>query len=664
MLAACGGETSGEGTTDTTDTSDTTSIFAPGGDAPTIPENKLALVVDGKSEYQIVVPEGAGNAEMDAAYELRLVIRLLTGVELEIVEDSAPMQDAEIVIGSTMRNLHYDPPTEDYQNGYAAFIRGERIILEGGSASGLRHAVAAFVKDCLGYDIDGEELYFAEPVETLLCKNEYQTVLPFFTLFKDALTASIVYDGTYMQKRMAYVLRDELLAQLKSSDEDPVPELMGNTANRDDDGKYIELVVDKKLENGTWEIEVADDNLIILYAKDYYGFVGGARTLAGYLKKQLDFITEEQAAGDYRDTLTELEQATAYAYDKRGEHRVMFYNVLWDDNDISAERIQLNKTLIGTYLPNVLGLQEMNKNKRGKTADGKGGLVAELEEIGYAEAVDPRVRNAYATNEIIPGTDSFATTGANAGQLLNGYGIDNVASRVTVDGEAFYPYFNCAPLFYNTKTTRLIEAEYYWYKNQWDKRPGQSHPNWPNDCGSKAATWGVFEDLATGDRYIVINTHMCTRSDYIRGLQGQELVDLANKLIAEYDCPVILGGDMNGRYTAANFLCLEENGFVDVEKNNLASIYTSKTRGHHTYPVEDAEKGIVQPAPDDNTGTSTSEYSVDHIMIYNVDPGEMEIFVFGVIIDECSMSGADHFPMLFDFSIHTDQKQPTESAEQ
>jgi endonuclease/exonuclease/phosphatase family metal-dependent hydrolase len=157
---------------------------------------------------------------------------------------------------------------------------------------------------------------------------------------------------------------------------------------------------------------------------------------------------------------------------------------------------------------------------------------------------------------------------------------------------------------------------------------------------------------------------MCTRSEYIRGLQAQEVVDLMQTLIAEYDCPVILGGDFNGRYTATNYLCFESNGFVDVEKNNLASLYTSKFRGHHTYPVEDEEKGIIQPAPDDNTGDYNASYSVDHVMINNVDPGEMEIFVFGVLVDECSMSGADHFPMLFDFSIHTDQKQPTESAEQ
>ena len=121
-----------------------------------------------------------------------------------------------------------------------------------------------------------------------------------------------------------------------------------------------------------------------------------------------------------------------------------------------------------------------------------------------------------------------------ATEQINATEFEGVASnglvKVTVNGETFYTFFNCAPLLYNTKTTRLIKSEYYWYKNQWDKRDGMSHENSAGDCASKAATWGVFESIATRERYIVISTHMCTRSDYIRGLQGQEMVDLIEQL--------------------------------------------------------------------------------------------------------------------------------------
>ena len=458
---------------------------------------------------------------------------------------------------------------------------------------------------------------------------------------------SIVYDGSYLQKRYAHEWAEVLADTVEALDASKV-----GVVDRElsDDYYRIELCKTDDVEAGWWYIERTSDKLVRVYAADGYGFVGASRYFAN-VWKQTGAYTEVGAAGSYLDTLTELEQATAYAYDRQGEYRVMFYNVLWDNTD-KEERITLNANVVNIYQPDVLGLQEMKSTKRGDAEDGKGGLIAELAQLGYVEAIDPRVKNFYDKSEKIPGTDASLTTDTEAHVELNGYGTGG-GTKVTVNGETFYTFFNCAPLLYNTKTTRLIEADYYWYKNQWDTRTGQTHDNSAGDCASKAATWGVFEDIDTGDRYIAISTHMCTRSDYIRGLQGQEMIDLIAELTEKYDCPVILGGDYNGTYTSANYKCFEENGLIDVEKNDLASLYTTKTRGHHTYPAYNEAKESVQPAPNDNTGTASSDKSVDHIMITNVDEGEMDIFVFGVVIDDNTLSGADHFPMYMDFSIQS-----------
>jgi hypothetical protein len=92
-----------------------------------------------------------------------------------------------------------------------------------------------------------------------------------------------------------------------------------------------------------------------------------------------------------------------------------------------------------------------------------------------------------------------------------------------------------------------------------------------------------------------------------------------------------------------------------VEKNNLPTVHNSKTRGHHTYPAYNREKDMVDVAPNDNTGSASSSGSVDHIMIGNVEQDEMEVAVFGVIIDTMTLSGADHFPMMMDFSINGEE---------
>ena len=457
---------------------------------------------------------------------------------------------------------------------------------------------------------------------------------------------SVTYDGGYLGHRYAYEWTQMLVDTVDALDASEVGVYEGKLS---DEYYRIELSADATVGSGNWRIERVNDRLVRVYAADGYGFIGASRYFAEAWEQSGSY-TAEIASGSYLQTLSELEGGTAYAYNRQGEVRVMFYNVLWGE-PTPDERNQLNAETVRRYLPDVLGLQEMNKSKRGNTQDGKGGLIAELEALGYVEAIDPRVKNLYGTEERIPGTDASLTTDVTEHTELYGYGTKG-GTEVTVNGETFYTFFNCAPLLYNAQTTRLIAADYYWYRNQWDKRTGQKHENGATDCASKAATWGVFENLATGERYIAISTHMCTRSDYVRGLQGQEMVELIERLSAEYDCPIILGGDYNGTYTSANYRIFEQNGMIDVEKNGLATVYTSKTRGHHTYPAFNEEAGLTLPASGDNTGTAGSDKSVDHIMLANVEEGELTVGIFALIIDDCTMSGADHFPMVMDFTIN------------
>ena len=133
ILASCGGGASTtEPTTPTTD---------PNNQGGTPPQNVLTLVSNGASDYQIVVAEGEDDDIVDIAYELRWVIKQLTGVELPVVEDSAPMKDTEIVVGNTMRNLYYDP-VEESETAYF---------------DALEEARESFF-DC--YELDEEELNY------------------------------------------------------------------------------------------------------------------------------------------------------------------------------------------------------------------------------------------------------------------------------------------------------------------------------------------------------------------------------------------------------------------------------------------------------------------------------------------------------------------------
>ena len=331
---------------------------------PPAPPPVTYFVKDGKTDYRIVVSEFATEDEMNVAYELRVIVKQLTNIELEIVEDTEDAVDCEIVIGgNTQRRAYYQAPEEEYLSGYAAFTSGKRIILEGGSATGIRDAMGAFVMECLGYDIDGEEIYLNDPVDTLpFIKTEFNSSEAFYELFSNIASASIVYNGEHMQMRMAYVLSDEITKELGFT-----PAMYKKSEF--EGGKSIELVVDDSVESGTWRIVKPNDNCIELHAKDYYGFVGVARSFVETVKEYEEYCPANRTRGSYVETLRALERATAYAYDRQGEHRVMFYNGLWD-SDSTNERIKLNALLVEQYMPDVLGLQEMKNLKRGNAKDG------------------------------------------------------------------------------------------------------------------------------------------------------------------------------------------------------------------------------------------------------------------------------------------------------
>ena len=94
-------------------------------------------------------------------------------------------------------------------------------------------------------------------------------------------------------------------------------------------------------------------------------------------------------------------------------------------------------------------------------------------------------------------------------------------------------------------------------------------------------------------------------------------------------------------------LLFKEQGFEDLALNGSAKVYTSTTATHHNYPDYNAELGFMLPIEGDNTKESTN--CIDHIMM--PDCSGVEVGVYGVVVDECSMSGSDHYPIFADVTL-------------
>jgi endonuclease/exonuclease/phosphatase family metal-dependent hydrolase len=148
---------------------------------------------------------------------------------------------------------------------------------------------------------------------------------------------------------------------------------------------------------------------------------------------------------------------------------------------------------------------------------------------------------------------------------------------------------------------------------------------------------------------------MCTRSDYVRGLQGQEIVDLVDRLVQQYQCPVFFGGDMNGNIGDSNYDLFIESGFLSIQDTlidgeHIATEFTSNLRTNAAYPELD-EEHIMRPVGGVSyTVQETNKNSIDQIFMINGED-KVEIGVFGVIADDMARSSSDHMPIFIDFSF-------------
>ena len=98
--------------------------------------------------------------------------------------------------------------------------------------------------------------------------------------------------------------------------------------------------------------------------------------------------------------------------------------------------------------------------------------------------------------------------------------------------------YMCTALMYNTKTLRLIETDLVGYNNT---RWGKQRMRYMNV--------GVFEIIATGEKFVAISTHLDSGKADGDGLnrpaQAKQMVQQLNTYKQEFGYPIIAAGDYN-----------------------------------------------------------------------------------------------------------------------
>lgn len=561
----------------------------------------LNIVENGQTEYVIIRSQNAKRWEIEAALRFRDALKAVTGAEIQIKDDferegtDYVRTDKEIIIGSTNREDEFETDYDSIENGYSIFSSDSRLVILAGSPAGMDAALEQFFSDFFGI-APGSDTASADKLTELTISSDYKTTLKYDSLELPYLGIplkdyTIVKDsGDYMQKRYCILLK-ELLAKISGGEPAVSEKKRGSGGN-------LMINIDGTVGDGNFRISVSGADITVSFA-DYYGFEAALEWLSREYESRgyFDFRDGTEVNGSYTLYLDKTTSSDEYAFGREGAVRVMFNNILWHDSsgmtgqlgrDIpSAERHRLTAEMAAVYQPDVFGMQEVHQTER----SGRNGVVMLLADAGYKEAINPNVLGMTSS---------------------------------------------CTPIFYREDAVTLIASGFKIFDNQ---------PTNPDT--SKSFTWGVFESKADSSRYMVVSTHLCTEDDEIGALQATELLEVVNAVTAEYDCPVIVGGDFNAAYDEKTYKTFTETaGYLNARE--LAAVST-KVRSYQTYPKYDQQLGIMQPVGDitiDNRG------SVDHIILSSAD--KLTVNVFGVVVDECSRSASDHLPIFMDFDFITE----------
>jgi hypothetical protein len=116
----------------------------------------FSIVSDGESDYSIVISRTASHRDSLAATEFQKYIELISGVRIQILNDSSPNSQFEIVIGKNERSKNIDVSDLRY-DGYKIKTVGHKIYFLGTGTKGVLNAIYTFLEkylDCRMYSYD------------------------------------------------------------------------------------------------------------------------------------------------------------------------------------------------------------------------------------------------------------------------------------------------------------------------------------------------------------------------------------------------------------------------------------------------------------------------------------------------------------------------------
>lgn len=356
---------------------------------------------------------------------------------------------------------------------------------------------------------------------------------------------------------------------------------------------------------------VTEGNSLVVSASDMFGFIAAS----DYLTKELfadavAVVPKVTHVGKYQMAMHD---------EKAAELRVMYHNVWFHDrapgnNVYGVTGAWYELAEIMTYRPDVVGFNEFVDTWRNDTD-----IIELLHRCGYEEAKPINIHKNMIT-----------------------------------------------PLFYNTKTVKLIEPSCYMLsygeafldENNHTLLPPQKKYYKPTFTRYRTAVSAVFEDLASGKRFGACVTHLesnhyCPHQqpdegDPLRVEEVKLLIPYLQFFSRKYGVSFSVGGDYNSVVSRVACKTLVEAGFANAreladDKNDVCSchgypIYCEELNTYPDYHCSFADHADI---------VGGYAYAIDQI--YTL--GEIDVKSYRCLYEKTILCSSDHSPVIMDFNV-------------
>lgn len=182
-------------------------------------------------------------------------------------------------------------------------------------------------------------------------------------------------------------------------------------------------------------------------------------------------------------------------------------------------------------------------------------------------------------------------------------------------------YTNYSTIAYNSEKVKMLEH-------------GTKTFSQGNSKNMRLVTWGYFEKISTGKKFIVANTHwdIDQNGNQFKIIHSSEMADIVKGLEAQYNCPVITTGDYNSRESTEMYKnYVAKTGYTEAK-------YTAKKINRACVTYHDLGKNI--------SSTGKAE-SIDHIF----GSSKVEFLYFNILINKTVIDASDHCPIYADIKF-------------